>query len=143
MKVEWDMVREFHSCFNHPIAETPKMLEENRVINRGKWMQEELDEFYESENMYEQADAIIDLIYFAIGTLVEMGMPPDELFSIVHEANMAKLWEDGKPHYNADGKTIKPKTWIDPEPKFIQAIKRLESAHFEHYINNQGDCHEI
>jgi len=125
MKVEWDMVREFHLRFNHPIGEAPKMLDADRVINRGKWMQEELDEFLESENMYEQADAMIDLIYFALGTLVEMGIPPDELFAIVHEANMKKLWEDGMPHYNSDGKTIKPATWVDPQEKFIQSIKKL------------------
>ena len=131
MRAEWDMVREFHSCFKHPIAKAPKMLEKIRVINRGKWMQEELNEFYEAKDMYEQADAMIDLIYFVIGTLVEMGMPPDELFAIVHEANMAKLWEDGTPHYNIEGKTIKPPNWIDPEQKFIQAIKKIESESSE------------
>ena len=31
---------------------------------------------------------------------------------------MAKLWPDGKPHYNPkDGKVIKPDTWEDPAPK--------------------------
>ena len=124
MRDEWNMVREFHERFSHPVAKTPMMLEKSRVSKRGKWMQEELDEFFESGNLYEQADAMIDLIYFALGTLVEMGLPPDELFSVVHEANMAKLWEDGAPHYNADGKTIKPVAWVDPEAKFIQVIEK-------------------
>ena len=31
---------------------------------------------------------------------------------------MAKLWPDGKPHYNPkDGKVIKPEGWEDPAPK--------------------------
>jgi len=89
-------------------------------------MQDELNEFLESVGIYEQADAMIDLIYFALGTLVEMGIPPDELFIIVHESNMAKLWEDGKAHCNTDGKIIKPENWVDPESKFIQAIERLQ-----------------
>jgi predicted HAD superfamily Cof-like phosphohydrolase len=126
MKNEWDMVREFHLRFNHPIGESPMMLEADRVNKRGKWMQEELNEFFESVSLYEQADAMIDLIYFALGTLVEMGIPPNDLFAIVHEANMGKLWEDGTPHYNADGKTIKPETWVDPEPKFIEIIEKLK-----------------
>jgi len=128
MKTEWDMVRDFHFRFNHPIGKTPRMLKEVRVIKRGKWMQEELNEFFESANLYEQSDAMIDLIYFALGTLVEMGIPPNELFAAVHEANMSKMWEDGIPHYDTDGKTVKPKTWVDPEPKFIEIIEKLKSG---------------
>ena len=63
-------------------------------------MNEEVAEFLVAQDIYEQADAMIDLIYFALGTLVEMGLEADELFDIVQKANMAKLWSDGKPHYN-------------------------------------------
>jgi predicted HAD superfamily Cof-like phosphohydrolase len=39
---------------------------------------------------------------------------------------MAKLWPDGKPHYNPkDGKVIKPEGWEDPAPKikaYIDAV---------------------
>lgn len=126
MNAEWEMVKEFHVRFRHPVAETPKALETNRVITRCKWMHEEINEFLESETLYEQADAIVDLIYFALGTLVEMGIPPGELFAVVHEANMKKLWADGVPHYGVDGKTIKPYNWVDPEPQFIEIIERLK-----------------
>jgi predicted HAD superfamily Cof-like phosphohydrolase len=85
-------------------------------------MLEEIDEFIESDNITDQADAMIDLIYFALGTLVEMGVKPQKLFDIVHEANMTKLWEDGKPRYNSDGKTIKPPGWQDPFKKLEDAI---------------------
>lgn len=37
----------------------------------------------EKQDIVEQADATIDTIYFALGTLVEMGIEPDELFYIV------------------------------------------------------------
>ena len=60
-------------------------------------MREEVDEFVESTNVVDQADAMIDLIYFALGTLVEMGVRPAPLFDIVHNANMQKLWPDGAP----------------------------------------------
>ena len=87
-------------------------------------MLEEINEFIEAEEIVEQADAMIDVIYFALGTLVEMGIKPDNLFKIVQDANMAKLWPDGKPHYNKDGKTIKPSTWEDPHDKLRAEIER-------------------
>lgn len=49
---------------------------------------EEIAEFLVAPDIYEQADAMIDLIYFALGTLVEMGIKPDELFDIIQKANM-------------------------------------------------------
>lgn len=118
----WNMVRDFQIRFNHPYEDSPKLLYEDRVGKRYNWMLEEIDEFKEAKDIYEQADAMIDLMYFALGTLVEMGIEPDNIFEIVHKANMDKLWEDGKPHYNEDGKTIKPAGWQDPYPKLKDEI---------------------
>ena len=126
MKKEWNDVRKFHEKFGHPVAPQPRMVERGRALSRGKWMNEEVAEFLVAQDIYEQADAMIDLIYFALGTLVEMGLEADELFDIVQKANMAKLWPDGKPHYNPkDGKVIKPDGWEDPAPKikaYIDAV---------------------
>ncbi|RCX12328.1 putative HAD superfamily Cof-like phosphohydrolase [Anaerobacterium chartisolvens] len=110
----WIKVREFHEKFGHPVSEKPVLLNEDRVGKRYDWMLEEINEFKESDNIYDQADAMIDLIYFAVGTMVEMGVKPENVFDIVHSANMRKLWPDGKPHYNEQGKTIKPAGWTDP-----------------------------
>lgn len=123
---EFEMVKEFHKKFNHPVGETPVMMSRDRAIKRYNWMKEEIDEFLEANEIVEQADAMIDVIYFALGTLVEMGVRPAKLFEIVQEANMSKLWEDGKPHYAVDGKTIKPKTWVDPHPRLEEAIKKMK-----------------
>ena len=118
MKKEWNDVRDFHDKFGHPVAEKPVMIDKKRALSRAKWMNEEVAEFLIADNIYEQADAMIDLMYFALGTMVEMGLEADELFAIVQQANMAKLWPDGKPHYNPkDGKVIKPEGWEDPAPK--------------------------
>ena len=106
MKKEWNDVREFHEKFGHPVAPQPRMMERGRALSRGKWMNEEVAEFLVAQDIYEQADAMIDLIYFALGTLVEMGLEADELFDIVQKANMAKLWPDGKPHYNPKASLI-------------------------------------
>ena len=120
MKKEWNDVREFHEKFGHPVAAEPKMIDKKRALSRAKWMQEEVAEFL---------IAMIDLMYFALGTMVEMGLEADELFSIVQQANMAKLWPDGKPHYNPkDGKVIKPEGWEDPAPKIKAYIDAVIAA---------------
>lgn len=124
MDREWSKVKEFQLKFGHPVSEYPKQMEHERVIKRYHWMLEEINEFVGAEDIVEQADAMIDVIYFALGTLVEMGIKPDSLFDIVQAANMAKLWSDGKPHYNAEGKTVKPDTWEDPHYKLEKEIRR-------------------
>ena len=129
MKKEWNDVREFHEKFGHPVAERPVMIDKRRALSRAKWMQEEVAEFLIADDIYEQADAMIDLMYFALGTMVEMGLEADELFAIVQQANMAKLWPDGKPHYNPkDGKVIKPEGWEDPAPKIKAYIDSVIAA---------------
>ena len=124
MNKEWPAVREFHEKFGHPVEDKPTEMKPERAKKRYNWMLEEINEFLEADEIVEQADAMIDVIYFALGTLVEMGIEPDSLFEIVQEANMSKLWPDGKPHYNAEGKTIKPSTWEDPHEKLKAEIER-------------------
>lgn len=128
MNKEWEEVKLFHEKFNHPVADQPRKMEYDRAKKRYNWMKEEIDEFLEAveaKDLVEQADAMIDVMYFALGTLVEMGIKPDELFEIVQKANMSKLWEDGKPHYNEEGKTIKPASWKDPHEELRRAIERM------------------
>ena len=117
-------VAAFHDRFGHPMADRPTLLPPERVKSRLGWMQEELDEFRDATTVVDQADAMIDLMYFALGTLVEMGVRPDPLFEIVQRANMGKLWEDGRPRYDATGKVIKPATWRDPGPQLEAEIER-------------------
>ena len=124
MDREWSKVKEFQIKFGHPVSEYPRQLDTERAIKRYHWMLEEINEFMEADDIVEQADAMIDVIYFALGTLVEMGIKPDSLFDIVQAANMAKLWPDGRPHYNTEGKTVKPDTWEDPHYKLEEEIRR-------------------
>jgi predicted HAD superfamily Cof-like phosphohydrolase len=125
MDQNYAQVRAFHEKFRLPRAEAPLFLPGERAAKRYKWMLEELDEFLAARDLCDQADAMVDLIYFALGTLVEMGLPPGKLFEIVHQANMTKLWADGQPHYNPDGKIIKPATWQDPYPILRAEIERV------------------
>ena len=122
-------VKQFHVTFEHPVAEVPAAMEAERKKARTAWMQEELDEFVEANTIEDEVDAMIDLMYFALGTLVEIGVKPQEIFDIVQHANMSKVWPDGLVHKNEMGKTIKPANWEDPAPKIRAEIARqLEEA---------------
>ena len=131
MNKEFQEVRQFHQAFGHPISDVPVSLTVERAQKRYAWMLEEINEFLDAvrvQDVVEQADAMIDTIYFALGTLVEMGVQPDVLFRIVQHANMSKLWPDGQPHYNEMGKVIKPKGWEDPHPKLQQAVQEMTNT---------------
>lgn len=75
-----------------------------------------------------QMDALTDIEYFNQGSFVIAGVEPFNLFKIVQEANMGKLWEDGKPRFReGDGKIIKPPHWEEnfaPESKLKEEIER-------------------
>ncbi|MBU8597292.1 HAD family hydrolase [Shouchella clausii] len=126
MNKQYYQVYDFQKKMSQPVSERPKCMDENRRHERYEYMKEELVEFLDAVFLVDQADAMIDLIYLALGTLVEMGVEPEQLFEIVHKANMSKLWEDGKPRLNEIGKIIKPPHFVAPEPLLRQEIIRQQ-----------------
>jgi predicted HAD superfamily Cof-like phosphohydrolase len=83
-------------------------------------MREEISEFLEATDIVDQVDAAVDLIYYALGVFVEMGVDGSKAFELVHQANMKKLGPDGKPIYNAEGKVLKPADWLSPKERIRQ-----------------------
>jgi len=82
----------------------------------------------EQEILTRQYDAAIDMLYFVMGTFVEIGLIPEPGFNIVQEANMGKLDENGEPIIReSDNKIMKPKGWEEkyaPEPKLRAEVAR-------------------
>lgn len=80
------------------------------------------------DKLVAQMDALIDVEYFNQGSFVIAGVEPFALFQIVQEANMGKLFEDGKPRFREeDGKIIKPPNWekdFAPEGRLKAEIER-------------------
>ena len=133
MREEVNMVREFHKVGAHPAPKLLTSLDTIRIRTRAKWMEEEVHEFIEGNSIVEQTDALIDLIYFALGTLVEMGVHPGvvpELFSIVHDANMKK-YEQGVYKHD-DTKVRKGKGWIHPTRELLHTLTEGEQLWEEH-----------
>lgn len=63
----------------------------------------------------EMLDAIADEIYVLIGMANALGMDLSGAFDEVHKSNMSKLGSDGKPIFNAEGKTMKGPNYIPPD----------------------------
>ncbi|MBL1224835.1 HAD family hydrolase [Enterococcus sp. BWR-S5] len=84
------------------------------------------------DTLVDQVDALIDLLYFTYGSFSLLGVDPTELFSIVHEANMGKLFPDGKPRYHeVTHKVLKPDDWEEkyaPEPKLKAELERQKKS---------------
>jgi predicted HAD superfamily Cof-like phosphohydrolase len=84
---------------------------------------EEFKEFLEAEGMLfrkndtiesEALKELADLIYVAYQYAENMGWFLDEALDRVHQSNMSKLGEDGKPIYREDGKVLKGPNYKPP-----------------------------
>jgi predicted HAD superfamily Cof-like phosphohydrolase len=76
----------------------------------------------DEEIMAEQYDSFVDAWYYMLNTAVKKGVDLDAIFKVVHRANMAKKFPDGKFHRREDGKVLKPDGW--KEPDIVGEIKR-------------------
>jgi predicted HAD superfamily Cof-like phosphohydrolase len=65
-----------------------------------------------------------------------INIDPRPFWDIVQNANMAKLWPDGKPHYReGDGKVIKPEGWEPPEPKLLIELEKQQKQMEENGVD--------
>ncbi|MDM8160463.1 nucleoside triphosphate pyrophosphohydrolase family protein [Labilibaculum sp. K2S] len=115
-----EKVNEFHKAFGVNVEKTPVIPAKERCELRQNIIQEEVDELkvaWESGNLVEVADALADIHYLIMGTVLEFGLQDKyaEIFSEVHRSNMSKLDENGNPIYREDGKVIKSELYSKPE----------------------------
>ena len=109
-------IEEFHDKFNHTYQDYPRPLTRNEKAFRITCLREEIREYEESENLEEELDALVDLVYFALGTAYRHGFDFKEAWKRVHTANMRKIRagtaSESKRGSNLD--IIKPKNWKKP-----------------------------
>ena len=88
------------------------------------------------QDLIGQIDALIDTLYFTYGSFVLMGVDPERIFEIVHQANMGKVFPDGKAHFDpVTHKILKPDDWEEkyaPEPAIKKEIERQIKAYERH-----------
>lgn len=132
---EFADVRAFHQKFELLCFDTPGHLTLGKLKERIEFMQEELNEFMDAsgfdrvgyweieadegakQDLAKQADALIDLVYVAMGTAVMMGLPWDAMWDDVQRANMAKVRGVTKRGHAVD--VTKPPGWKGPQGEVI------------------------
>lgn len=108
-------VYEFAEKFNFPRHFVPVDMSRRYLRERAAMMNEEIGEFIsaiEAQDLAGQADALIDLVYFAKGTAVALGLPWEKLWDDVHRANMEKVPGMTKRGFGMD--VTKPYGWEPP-----------------------------
>ena len=83
------------------------------------------DELLDAGSIIEQADALVDAIYYLCDCAVKHGLNLDPLFEIVHRANMEKL-VDGKAMKDNRGKVLKPEGWVAPDEDLQLELERQQ-----------------
>lgn len=124
-----DVVAKFHKAMNHPIDGewTPELLElrmgliqeeTQEIMDEGYEILTDLD-FYAPNPLNKGAKLrllkeMADLQYVLSGMAVALGLPLEEAFNRVHQSNMTKLDDDGKPVLREDGKVMKGPNYVPP-----------------------------
>ena len=78
---------------------------------------EEWSEFHEAYHMKDECDQLkelADLVYVCYQFAASQEWDLDEAMRRVHESNMSKLDEYGKPIYRGDGKVLKGPNYKEP-----------------------------
>lgn len=143
-----DDIQDFHDKFGIAYYGKPRSLPSNLKDFRIKFMEEELSEFRVADvrcriaikdndeaeithQLEQQLDALVDLIYVALGTAHLQGFDIKEAWKRVHEANMNKIRTPSAAASARGSKydVIKPPGWTPPNHKDL----------VEDHIHQQGE----
>ena len=113
-----EQAKEFRTRYNLQNSRnlTKRSYQKNLIV-------EEFKEFLEAEGMLfrdnpvfpaEALKELADLVYVAYQYATNMGWDLDEAYTRVHDSNMSKLDEEGKPIYREDGKIMKGPNYFTP-----------------------------
>lgn len=106
-------LEQFHKTYGQYHATTPHIPPQHVRELREKLITEEAnevaEELYDADSIHDTAKELVDLAYVLFGTVVAYGLQDkfEACFDEVHNSNMSKLGEDGKPIYREDGKVLK------------------------------------
>lgn len=110
-----DMVQEFAEAMNQPLNQEYSMSSDLESM-RFKLICEEFAEFCDEENSKENTlKELADMVYVCYGYAATFGWDLDEAIKRIHESNMSKLGDDGKPIYREDGKVLKGPNYKKPD----------------------------
>jgi len=113
----FDDIKEFHYKFKiHPAKNKPHWPPVTNKKFRDDFLEEEFEEYRSAKTLEDAFDALIDIVYVALGTAYLFGFDFNEGWRRVHEANMrkvrAKSSKESKRGSSYD--VIKPEGWQPP-----------------------------
>ena len=118
MKSNLEQAREFRNSFNVKNSKTlsSRSMQKNLIVEEFKeFLEAEGMLFRNSKTLHEEAiKELSDLVYVCYQYAANMGWDLDEALRRVHQSNMSKLDEDGKPTYREDGKVLKSANYQPP-----------------------------
>lgn len=137
MMSEFGDVGEFHTKFRlHNMSQSvpgPQAWNPELIEFRRKFLHEELEEFEEGvteQDHVKMADALIDLVYVAMGTAHLLGYPWHQLWGDVQRANMQKVRstgdDDERSKRGSEYDVVKPAGWQGPRTKEILFVNGFD-----------------
>ena len=108
--------------YNFPTSFEPHLLTRKDMLARKNYLKEELEEFHnaiDQENLTEAIDALIDIVVFAKGTAVMMGVEWKPHWDEVMRANMSKKPGPVAKRPDMPYDLKKPKGWVGPDHQKI------------------------
>ena len=117
-------VRKFTEACHDDLPNKPTSMSAFEIEFIKKMVNDEMVELEKSIKIEDQADALVDAIYYLCDAAARKGINLDPIFNIVHKANMTKIGPDGSVIRLKNGKIEKPKGFKDPQPLLRKEIKR-------------------
>ena len=109
----------FLNKFGLKYAGLPRSLDKAARDERIRHMLEEIEEYKEAKSVADEFDALLDLIYLAIGTARMQGLNLEAGWDRVHQANMRKIKKEITDDYGniSEYKSgiAKPEGWEKPD----------------------------
>ena len=113
-----EQAKEFRTKYNlrSSTSRTKRTYQKMLVIEEFKEFLEAEDQLYRDNPTVtgEALKELADLVYVCYQYAENMNWFLDEALHRVHESNMSKLGEDGKPIYREDGKVLKGPNYKPP-----------------------------
>ena len=124
LATNFDRVKAFMLMFGQEVVEKPEWPDAKTMELRIDLIEEGLGELKDGillgdGTLVDVADALTDLLYVIYGAGHSFGINLDKCFEEVHNSNMSKLGNDGKPIYREDGKILKGKNFREPNLKEV------------------------
>lgn len=112
-----DDVREFHERFGLTFrrAGNPGPITDEIRQLRKVMLLEEVGEYEEAVSVADQIDALLDLAYFALGTVELYGVDGDEAWRRIHAANLRKVRATVPGKRGSTFDVVKPPGWEPPD----------------------------